>query len=254
MRTLYVIGIGVGNPEHLTMQAIAALNRVDVFFVNDKGGDKEDLLRLRKQICARYIQGREYRVVETPDSVRDPSIDSYQARVARWHGERAQRYEQMIAEELAADGCGGFLVWGDPSLYDSTLRILDQVRARGQVEFACEVIPGISSVQALAASHKIALNRIGGAIQIITGRQLMAAGIPPKADDVVVMLDGDCAFRSLDRDDLEIYWSAYLGTPHEISIAGRLRERASEIVQRRAAARAEHGWIMDIYLLRRTDP
>ncbi|HEY2734975.1 MAG TPA: precorrin-6A synthase (deacetylating) [Polyangiales bacterium] len=253
MRTLYVIGIGVGNPEHLTMQAIAALQRVDVFFVHDKGEDKADLLRLRKEICARYIRGCDYRVVETPDSVRDASIESYRARVAAWHAERAQRYEQMIADELAADGCGGFLVWGDPSLYDSTLRILDQVRTRGRVDFACEVIPGISSVQALAASHRIGLNRIGGAVQIITGRQLMAAGIPQGADDVVVMLDGDCAFQTIDRDDIDIYWSAYLGTAHELSIAGKLRERASEIVQRRAAARREHGWIMDIYLLRRSE-
>jgi precorrin-6A synthase len=37
MHKLSVIGIGVGHPEQLTVQAIEALNRVDVFFVMDKG-------------------------------------------------------------------------------------------------------------------------------------------------------------------------------------------------------------------------
>ena len=43
MRTIYVIGIGAGDPEHLTVQAIAAMNRVDVFFIIDKGAAKDDL-------------------------------------------------------------------------------------------------------------------------------------------------------------------------------------------------------------------
>ena len=68
----------------------------------------------------------------------------------------------MIREELADGQHGAFLVWGDPSLYDSTLRIVDQVAAMKTVAFELDVIPGITSVQALAARHKIALNRIGG--------------------------------------------------------------------------------------------
>jgi precorrin-6A synthase len=251
MRTLFVIGMGCGNPEHLTLQAIAALNRLDVIFVMDKGAVKDDLVRLRKEICARYITNPSYRVVEAPDPVRDPAVEAYTARVEAWHDQRADIYQQLIERELAADGCGGFLVWGDPSLYDSTLRILDQIAARGTLAFECQVIPGISSVQALAASHRIVLNRIGGAVQIMTGRQLSAAGMPSDATDVVVMLDGDCAFESIDGDAVEIYWGAYLGTPNEILVAGNLRQRAQEIRQIRSAARAEHGWIMDIYLLRK---
>ena len=46
-----VIGIGSGNLEHLTREAIAALNRVDVFIVADKGEVKHDLVELRGQIC-----------------------------------------------------------------------------------------------------------------------------------------------------------------------------------------------------------
>jgi precorrin-6A synthase len=112
------------------------------------------------------------------------------------------------------------------------------------------VIPGISSPQVLAARHKIALHRVAGAVHITTGRRL-AAGLPADAEDVVVMLDGECAFRNLTEPDLEIYWGAYLGTEHELLIAGPLASKKAEIERVRSAARAEHGWIMDTYLLRR---
>jgi precorrin-6A synthase len=250
MRKLLVIGIGAGNPEHVTVQAIKALNQARVFFIADKGDDKEALTALRREICARYIEHDDYRIVPIADPVRDPSIPDYGARVRAWHEQRAALYEQAIARELGEDGTGAFLVWGDPSLYDSTLRIIEQLRARATLAFEYEVIPGISAVQALAARHKLVLNRIGGAVQITTGR-LLAQGFPEGVDDVVVMLDGEQAFEHVLDQELEIYWAAYLGDAREVSIAGPLREVHEEILRVRKQARAQHGWIMDIYLLRR---
>jgi precorrin-6A synthase len=252
MRKVFVIGIGAGNPDYITVQAINALNAVDVFFVMDKGQEKEDLVRLRKEICERYIKNKSYRMVETADPPRDRTPSSYEPAVRAWHEQRASIYERLINEELGEDECGAFLVWGDPSLYDSTLRIVNQIVTRGNVAFAYEVIPGISAVQALAARHKIALNRIGRSIQITTGRKI-AEGLPDGADDVIVMLDGDCSFKAIDASDIDIYWGAYLGSEDEILAAGPLRERAPEIEQMRAEARARKGWIMDTYLLRKRD-
>ena len=71
--------------------------------------------------------------------------------------------------------------------------------------------------------------------------------------DTVVMLDGQTAFLAVDDPAAEIFWGAYLGTPDEILIRGPLGEVRDEIVETRAAARAEHGWIMDIYLIRQRD-
>jgi precorrin-6A synthase len=159
-------------------------------------------------------------------------------------------WEESIARELVDGQTGAILVWGDPSLYDSTLRLLERLTARGNVSFEYEVIAGISSPQALAAAHKLTLNRVGGALQITTGRRLLSA-VPAEADDVVVMLDGESAFQHVPAAQFEIYWSAYLGSESELSISGRLDRCKAEIERVRAAARAEHGWIMDIYLLRR---
>jgi precorrin-6A synthase len=250
VRKLLIIGIGAGNPEHVTVQAIKALNTVDVFFAFDKGDDKGDLNRLREEICATYVTDRSYRTVAALDPARDRAPESYQAAVRDWHEQRAEVLERMIAEELKDGECGAFLVWGDPSLYDSTLRIVERVLVRGAVEFSYEVIPGVTSVQALAAAHKISLNRIGAPVLITTGRNI-AEGLPEGFDDVVVMLDGRCAFKGVAEKDVDIYWGAYVGTPDELLAAGDLRQAAGEIERLRSAARARKGWIMDVYLLRR---
>jgi precorrin-6A synthase len=250
MRRLLVIGIGAGNPEHVTVQAVGALNEVDVFLVIAKSHETDELVRLRREICERYIREPTYRIVEIPDPPRDRSAPAYSAAVEDWRIRRAELWERAIADELDEDGCGAFLVWGDPSLYDSTLAVLEQILARGAVAFEHEVIPGISSVQALTARHRIPLNRVGRPVEITTGRRL-TEGFPEGVDEVVVMLDADCSFRRLHDDALEIHWGAYLGMDDEILISGRVGEVGAEIQRRRREARERKGWIMDAYLLRR---
>ena len=252
VRKLFIIGIGAGNRDHLTIQAINALNAVDVFFAIDKGSEKAELNRVRQEICETYIKDKSYRTVAAPDPERDRTPLSYQSAVKDWHERRADVFEKLIAQELKDGECGAFLVWGDPSLYDSTLRIVQQILARGVVEFTYEVIPGISSVQALAAAHKISLNQIGAPVHITTGRNV-ADGFPDDFDNLVVMLDANCAFKAVKQTGIDIYWGAYIGTTDEILVAGDLREVAGDIERIRSAARARKGWILDTYLLRKSD-
>jgi len=258
MKKILVIGIGPGHPDQVTVQAIRALREVDVFFVIDKRDETADLVRLRREMCERYATTRPYRFVTISDPVRDRSSDGYEEAVVEWHRRRAAAIGDAIARELRDDETGGFLAWGDPGLYDSTMRILEQVAGDGD-GFEYEVIPGVTSVQALAARHRIPLNRIGEAVLVTTGRNL-AAGWPTGADNVVVMLDGTGVFAELRDDDLDIYWGAYVGTDDEVLVHGPVADVADEIVRQRAEARARKGWIMDTYLLRRrraappTDP
>jgi precorrin-6A synthase len=242
-----VIGIGAGHPEHVTVQAVAALNAADVFFLIGKGEPTDELVRLRREILERYVEDPSYRVVAARDPERDRCALDYAAAVEDWRSARVPLWEELIAGELAEDGCGAFLIWGDPGLYDAAIAVLDEVAARGRVAFELEVIPGISSVQALAAAHRVALTRLGGQVTITTGRRLRES---PPGGDTVVMLDASCAFDAIEDRDTEIWWGAYVGTEHEILIAGRLRDVADEIVRVRAQARERHGWIMDAYLLR----
>lgn len=232
MRKVFLIGIGAGDPEWMTVQAVKALNAVDVFFVLEKAAEVDDLVGLRREIIERYVGGTPRIVVaQDPPRGRD---------VAAWRRERASVVAALLRDE---PGVGAFLVWGDPSLYDGMIDVLE---ACG-VEY--EVIPGISAVSALAARHRLVLNRVGGAVQVTTGRRI-AEGFPADADDVVVMLDSQHAFARLDPD-LHIYWGAFLGTPDEILVAGRLGDVAEEIVRVRTEARTRKGWMFDTYLLRK---
>jgi precorrin-6A synthase len=251
MRKILVIGIGAGNPEHLTIQAVNALNRADVLFIPDKGAQKNELADLRRDICDRFVTNPTSRRVEFDVPVRAKLTDSYRQTVDDWHAAIAGIYERLILDEIGADGSGAFLIWGDPSLYDSALRILERVTKRGNVAFELEVIPGITAIQALAAGHKMALNRIGDPFLVTTGRQLAEEDMPGNAGTAVVLLDGQQAFLSVADKDATIHWGAYLGTPNEILLAGRLGDVEEEIVRVREEARQRHGWIMDTYLLRK---
>jgi len=250
MKKLSVIGIGAGDPDYLTMQAVKALNRVDVLFLMDKGPAKHALLDLRRDICARYIVDRPYRFVEACSPERQREDPDYTGSVEDLNRAKQATFARLIDEELSDGQCGGFLVWGDPSLYDSTVRILQTLLETGRCVFEFEVIPGITSVQALAAQHKVPLNSIGGALEITTGRRL-AAGQVGDAASVVVMLDAEDAYRQVGDPDTHIYWGAYVGTPDELLIAGRLGDVADDIERTRKAARQANGWIMDTYLLRK---
>lgn len=246
-----MVGIGSGNPEHVTMQAVRVLNEVDVIFMIDKGDAKRELIETRTQVCERYIDPPGPRIVMFDDPPRDRTAAGYRDAVEHWRRRRADTYAELIVTELADDGHAAVLVWGDPGIYDSTLHVLDMVAERGGVAFAVEVIPGISSVQALAAGHGVSLTRTGRPVQLTPAR-LLDGALPAGVDDVVVMLDAGCGFTELPAET-RIWWGAYAGSEDEILIAGTVGEVGEQIVAARQAARERHGWVMDSYLLRRPE-
>jgi precorrin-6A synthase len=249
MRHILIIGMGPGDPDQITVQAVKALNRADVIFLPDKGDEKQALRAQRQAVCARHLTSKTCRFVDFA-MPRRRDDGAYDAEVGDWHAEIAALYAALFARELGADGCGAFLVWGDPALYDSTLRVIDALRAQGMA-LDVEIVPGVTSVQALAARHRVALNEIGGSVHITTGRRLAAGGVPAEAT-VVVMLDGQQAFQTVTDTATEIFWGAYVGMAEEMLIAGPLAEAGPEIVRARAKARQANGWIMDSYILRKT--
>jgi precorrin-6A synthase len=228
----------------VTVEAVKALNAADRVLIPRKGAAKADLADLRRAICERYLTNPATRIVEFDMPVRDEEA-GYRAGVEAWHRAIAGVYRGLVE---GVEGRVALLVWGDPSLYDSTLRILDHLAAGG-LAFTRRVVPGITSLQALAARHGVALNTIGGEVAVTTGRRLRA-GVPD-AESVAVMLDQGGAFQAVPAAEFDIWWGAYLGMEQEIVVAGPLAEVGERIVEVREAARERHGWIMDVYLLRR---
>ena len=245
MIRLSLIGIGTGNPDHLTLAAIRAMNDADLILLPRKGEAKSDLIDLRRSICAQLLTGPA-RVVEF-DMPKRADQAAYVEAVINWHDAIAAIWMEQIALHLPDGGTVALLVWGDPSLYDSSLRIAERLGPSVEVS----VVPGITSVQVLTAAHGICLNRLADPVLITTGRQLRERGWPSGMRDVVVMLDGDCTFQTLESAKLTIWWGAYLGMEHQALAHGPLAVTGPEIIDRRAQLRQRYGWIMDVYLLRR---
>jgi precorrin-6A synthase len=246
MLRIKLIGIGMGNPGHLTFEARDALQEADLIIIPDKGAQKQDLADMRRDILDVHVPNAP-KVVDFPMPKRDAKTKAYLDGVSDWHDAIAQIWSQTIATHLGDHGTVALMVWGDPMLYDSTIRIaerLDNVRI--------EVLPGVTSIQLLCAAHGIPLNGLGNAVTITTGRTLRTYGWPPETETIVVLLDGETSFQSLEGA-FDIWWGAYLGMPNQILMQGDLSEIANRIVDTRAAAREEHGWIMDTYLIRKRD-
>ncbi len=244
MYDLTLIGIGTGNPDHVTLQGVQAIRQADLILIPRKGENKADLAGLREEIVQM--------VAETPPRIAYFDIperradDGYLQGVDDWHDAIAQRWQEAIATHPGARKVA-LLIWGDPSLYDSSLRIASRLDPQPRKR----VIPGITALQALTAAHAIPINDIGASYTVTTGRRLREEGWPSEASKIAVMLDGECSFQSLNMSDFDIWWGAYVGMNEELLIHGPLIDVAQQILDTRAKARADHGWIMDIYLLQK---
>ena len=224
-----VIGVGPGDPDQVTIEAVHALREVAYFVVTDRsgrGGMPDPLVNARDRLLDRHLQAPPVIVrIDDPEHERRPdrsaTQEAYDAAVARWHEERRAAYEEAL---LSRDGEAGFLVWGDPAFYDSTISILQSLQERGRVDLTIQVVPGISSIQLLAARHQIVLQEVGHALHVTSGRRLREA-VEQGQDNIVVMLN-----RVIELDglaDWSIWWGANLGTPSEELVAGRVGRRAA---------------------------
>lgn len=238
MTRVRVVGIGC-HPGQLTLEARDAIAGCDYVIAADKGPD-DPLLALRRAICADL--GVDLVAVPDPPRDRDPGLDGsgYDGAVLDWHDARAAAYGSVLAQR---PGTVGFLVWGDPAFYDSTIRVVDRLGV------TYDVLPGVSALSLLAARHRVVLHEVGRPVLVTTGRRL-AAEVGAGHDNLVVMLDGRLQAADLDGD-WDVWWGANLGSPHEELAAGRLADVVDAIAAARVRAKEADGWVMDTYLLRR---
>ncbi|MEP9365436.1 precorrin-6A synthase (deacetylating) [Nocardioides sp. CN2-186] len=228
-----VIGMGMG-PAHLTGEAVEALGECDYVVAASKGPD-DPLLGVRRAVCEAH--GVELVVVADPERDRDDPAD-YPAAVRTWHDARVEAYRQVID---ARGGRVGFLVWGDPALYDSTIRIASELSPD------LRVVPGISAPQILAARHRIVLHPVGQPVHVTTQRRMREA-VDAGQTNLVVMLSAGLDLDGL--DDWSIWWGANLGTDSEELVAGRVGDVLAELDAARDRAKSAAGWVMDVSLLR----
>ncbi|MBS9533920.1 precorrin-6A synthase (deacetylating) [Mycobacterium sp. M1] len=241
-----ILGIGMG-PRQVTPEVAEALAGCDYVLAADHGADS-GRLTLRRAVVDAYAPTVPIIAIPDPERDRSPGLTAagYATAVADWHAERAARYAAVLRER---GGTAAFLVWGDPALYDSTIRIVEQVKALG-VHLDFDVLPGISAPQLLAARHRIVLHEVGAPVHITTGRRLAETVAAGQRNIVAMLNPAEVDLSGL--DDWTIWWGANLGAAGERLVTGRVADVAGEIGAARAAARAEAGWVMDVFLVRRS--
>jgi precorrin-6A synthase len=226
---VHIIGIGMG-PHHVTPEAADALRAADYVVAGQKrNGDA--LFAVRREIADAYGVA----VVAVPDPERDEGAGDggYVGAVADWHAARVAAYEAVLAER---QGTAAFLVWGDPSFYDSTIRVIEAIAERGEVEVEYDVVPGIS-----------ALHDVGQPLHVTTGR-LLAKAVAAGQTNIVVMLNRSIQVDGL--DDWTIWWGGNLGRPEEELVAGRIADVRDEVDAARERIRDSVGWVLDIFVVR----
>lgn len=252
MKKFFLIGFGTGNPEHLTVEALRCLGSVNVFFIFEKASEKNaELAQLRRQILKRYLPDDNYRIVSViiPERKKAGQTEIYKQRVEQWRAQKAKLLAEAINTELQDNETGALLIWGDPCLYDGHIEVLNYIMQQKLAQFEFEVIPGITSVQVLAARHKISLNAVGEKILLTTGRRFRELD-EEEIENAVVLLDNYQTYKKLADSDMQLYWGCYLGTEHEHLISGAAREVVDKIIEVKKTEKARRGWIMETYLVR----
>ena len=92
---LFLLGIGTGNPEHVTHQAEHMLRTADIIMVPHKGKAKRDLADLRYQICQTLLGAEMPTVCEFALPEREAG-KPYLVAVDDWHDAIANIWTQTI--------------------------------------------------------------------------------------------------------------------------------------------------------------
>jgi len=161
--TLYLVGVGPGDPELLTLKAVRLLGSVPVVAYPTTGEDSA----LALEIASEHIHARAERLpVAIPMTVeRGPAQAAYDGAAER------------IIGHLEAGRDVAWLCEGDPLFYGSAMYLVTRVGARAPVV----VIPGVTSLTAAAAA-------IG---RPLAARNEMLKVLPAPLDDATLRAELD---------------------------------------------------------------
>lgn len=130
------IGVGPGDPEHITLKALRALRGADRVFVPETGGGETP--GRAECVVAPHVEA--HRLQRLTFTMRDDA-----ARAGHWDLAGA-----AIGAVVGAGGTAAFATIGDPNLYSTFAYVAHTVRSL-HPEVAIETVPGITAMQDLAA-------------------------------------------------------------------------------------------------------
>lgn len=180
--TFIGIGVGPGDPELITIKAVKALKAVDVIFVPKSHANRPSMaLRMVKQILAEREKPAE--VLELVFPMTKNELNNRKLWVEN----------AAIVAEKAKKGDVAFITLGDPMLYSTFLYLYECVKET-YPEIELEIIPGVTSVTAAAASAKLPLAEKEEVVTIIPS-DLDPARIEDAANHADNLVFMKCAFH-----------------------------------------------------------
>ena len=147
------IGVGPGDPELLTLKALRVLKAVPVICVPQAKNQKDSYAL---SIIKEFLEPQKQEILRLTFPTDNP-----EGAAGVW-----QDAAQLVGERLQLGQDVAFITEGDPMLYSTFSYVLDSVRA-SYPESAVEIVPGVSSIMAAAASSGVPLATQGQRVAVL---------------------------------------------------------------------------------------
>ena len=181
-KSLFVgVGVGPGDPELITLKAQRFILQADVisFLCNESGQSQAKTIAAEAIALSTRTDQQFLPVVMPMSENRDQANQAYDKATA------------AILGYLALGKTVAFLCEGDPLFFGSFAYLLERLQ-RAEVQYDCEIVPGISSVHAAASALQSPLTMLKESFAVMSGRhsdeQLVRA--LQQHDSVVIMKAG----------------------------------------------------------------
>ena len=204
---LYGVGVGPGDPELLTLKAVRILRQVPVISVPQAEASPESYaFNIVKQFVD--LSKQELLRLPFPTTGGDPA--------PVWEGAA-----ESIASHLHQGEDVAFIAEGDPTLYSTFSYVHHHIR-RAHPNIQVEIVPGVSSVMAAAASAGVPLASHSQSVAILPAMYGIddLRRVLDDYDTVVLMkvnsrvLKALADFESLEPDRITVY-ARRVTTPQE---------------------------------------
>lgn len=192
---LYVVGVGPGDPDMLTMKAVKTINMADVIACPAKDSEPGIAFQIAKQVCP-GVSEKEIMVMNFPMKMGD---------LSKTHQEVADQ----ITDKLKSGKNVAFLTLGDPEFYSTFFYIADIIKGQG---FDIEIVNGITSFSAVGASLKLPIALGREPVMITSGEYI-------PFDGTLIILKAGSHLKEIKNKVLESGKTAYMvencGMPDE---------------------------------------
>ena len=191
---LYVVGVGPGDPELLTLKAVRILKQASCLFV-PKGREEGSSLALSIVEKSLDLAGKEIVEIHFPmhktmgqrsgQKVASAELDS------KWKKAVAAVYDRLAKGVDAA-----FITIGDPTIYSTFFYIYDSLLALN-ADLEVEIVPGVSSINAAASRAGMSLGLADDRIAVLPATYAGELGDVLERFDTVVLMKVHRVFSTL---------------------------------------------------------